>query len=272
MPSLLERLALHRPELRAWAMYDWAASAMQTTIMVAIFPIYFITEAGAGVSEPIANQYWAISNSVAVAIIAIVSPVLGAIADFTAAKKRFLAAFTTLGVAAVAGMFFVQRGDLLLAAALFVLGVVGASGAFVFYESLLPHIAREEEVDRVSSAGYAFGYIGGGVLLALNLAWILAPGVFGLPSGEGIGARAASLPARLAFLSVAVWWALFSIPLFRRVPEPARTLEPDEAQRANPIRAAFARLRETFRELKGYRQAFLMLVAFLIYNDGITTI
>ena len=272
MPSLLSRLALDRPELRAWAMYDWAASAMQTTIMVAVFPIYFIREAGAGVSEPVANQYWAISNSIAVAIIALVSPVLGAVADFTAAKKRFLAAFTTLGVAAVAGLFFVQRGDLLLAATLFVLGVVGASGAFVFYESLLPHIAREEEIDRVSSAGYALGYIGGGVLLALNLAWILAPGAFGLPSGDGLDARAASLPARLAFLSVAVWWALFSIPLFRRVPEPRRALEPDESQRANPIRAAFTRLGETFRELKGYRQAFLMLVAFLVYNDGITTI
>jgi UMF1 family MFS transporter len=272
MPSVLHRVGLDRPELRAWAMYDWAASAMQTTIMVAIFPIYFIREAGAGVSEPVANQYWAISNSIAVAIIAIVSPVLGAVADFSAAKKRFLAAFTTLGIAAVAGMFFVHRGDLLLAAVLFVLGVVGASGSFVFYESLLPHIAREEEIDRVSSAGYAMGYIGGGVLLAINLAWILAPGMFGLPAGEGLDARAASLPARIAFLSVAVWWAVFSLPLFRRVPEPPRALEPDESQRASPIRAAFARLGETFRELKGYRQAFLMLVAFLIYNDGITTI
>src|SRR5688500_4005624 len=133
MPSLLERLALHRPELRAWAMYDWAASAMQTTIMVAVFPIYFITEAGARVSEPVANQYWAISNSVAVAIIALVSPVLGAVADFSAAKKRFLAGFTTLGVTAVAGLFFVQRGDLLLAAVLFVLRVVGRRRPFVFY-------------------------------------------------------------------------------------------------------------------------------------------
>ena len=270
--SLLDRLGLQRPELRAWAMYDWAASAMQTTIMVAIFPIYFIREAGAGVSEPVANQYWAVSNSIAVAIIALVSPLLGAVADFTAAKKRFLGAFTALGITAVAGLFFVHRGDLFLAAGLFVLGVVGASGAFVFYESLLPHIAREEEIDRVSAAGYAMGYIGGGVLLALNLAWILAPGAFGLPAGEGLGARAASLPARLAFLSVAVWWALFSIPLFRRVPEPPRALETDESRRANPVRAAFTRLGETFRELKGYRQAFLMLVAFLIYNDGITTI
>jgi UMF1 family MFS transporter len=109
-------------------------------------------------------------------------------------------------------------------------------------------------------------------LLALNLAWIQMPGLFGLPSGEGLSESDASLPARLAFLSVAVWWALFSIPLFRRVPEPPARIEPDERRGENPVRAAFGRLGETFRELRSYRQAFLMLLAFLIYNDGIQTI
>jgi len=142
----------------------------------------------------------------------------------------------------------------------------------VFYESLLPHIASDTEMDRVSTAGYAIGYTGGGVLLALNLAWIQKPEWFGLPSGEGLTPEEATLPVRLAFLSVAVWWLLFSIPLFRGVREPTRLLERDETPRGSVVRHAFVRLGETFHELRGYRHAFLMLIAFLFYNDGISTI
>jgi UMF1 family MFS transporter len=109
-----------------------------------------------------------------------------------------------------------------------VLTLIGATGSMTFYGALLPHIAREDEIDRVSTAGYALGYVGGGLLLALNLAWIQAPAAFGLPSGEGLTPAQGSLPARLAFVSVGVWWLLFAIPLFRRVPEPPRTLEADE--------------------------------------------
>jgi UMF1 family MFS transporter len=198
--------------------------------------------------------------------------VLGAISDYRGAKKRFTAGFMVLGVAACAGLFLVRTGDLDLASGLFILVMVGVAGSYVFYEALLPHIARAGEIDRVSAAGYAIGYLGGGFLLALNLAWIQMPGLFGLPSGPGLDDSDATLPARLAFLSVAVWWAVFSIPLFRRVPEPPRRIEPDERPGESPVRAAFVRLGETFRELRSYRQAFLMLLAFLIYNDGIQTI
>jgi MFS transporter, UMF1 family len=155
---------------------------------------------------------------------------------------------------------------------LFILSLAGASASFVFYESLLPHLADPEEVDRVSSAGYAIGYLGGGILLALNLAWISAPQLFGLPSGPGLSPAQATLPARLGFLSVAAWWVIFSIPLFRRVPEPPRRVEADESIAANPVTTAFRRLGETVKTLRGYRQAFIMLLAFLLYNDGIQTI
>jgi UMF1 family MFS transporter len=114
--------------------------------------------------------------------------------------------------------------------------------------------------------------VGGGLLLALNLVWIQRPGWFGLPSGPGLSEADATLPVRLAFVSVAIWWLGFSLPLFRRVPEPPARMEPDEYRGENPVRVAFVRLGETFRELRGYRQAFLMLLAFLIYNDGIQTI
>jgi MFS transporter, UMF1 family len=270
--SLLARLGLDRPELRAWAMYDWAASSMQTTVMVAVFPIYFVKVAGAGLAEGGATQRLATVNTIALVIIALASPVLGAVSDYGGNKKRFIAAFMGVGAAAVVGLFFVHTGDLTLASWLFVLALIGVAGSFVFYEALLPHIARGRELDRVSTAGYALGYVGGGLLLALNLAWIQKPAWFGLPAGPGLDESAATLPARLAFLSVAVWWLVFSIPLFRRVPEPPARLEPDEQRGQSPIRMAFVRLGETFRELRGYRQAFLMLLAFLIYNDGIQTI
>jgi UMF1 family MFS transporter len=270
--SLLARLGLDRPELRAWAMYDWAASSMQTTVMVAVFPIYFVKVAGAGLAEGGATQRLATVNTIALALIALASPVLGAVSDYGGNKKQFIAAFMAVGAAAVAGLFFVHTGDLTLASWLFVLASIGVAGSFVFYEALLPHIARGRELDRVSTAGYAVGYVGGGILLALNLAWIQKPAWFGLPAGPGLDESAATLPARLAFLSVAVWWLVFSIPLFRRVPEPPARLEPDEQRGQSPIRMAFVRLGETFRELRGYRQAFLMLLAFLIYNDGIQTI
>ena len=265
-------MGLGRPELRAWAMYDWAASSVQTTIMVAVFPIYFVKVAGAGIAESGATQRLATINSIALVIIALVSPLLGAVSDYRAAKKRFTAIFMGLGVVACCGLFLVGTGDLDLGSWLFIGVMVGVAGSYVFYEALLPHIAAPGEIDRVSAAGYAVGYVGGGVLLALNLAWIQMPAAFGLPSGEGLTESEATLPARLAFLSVAVWWALFSIPLFRKVPEPPLRIEPDERPGESSVRVALVRLGETFRELRSYRQAFLMLLAFLIYNDGIQTI
>ncbi len=271
-PSLWARLGLGRPELRAWATYDWAASAVQTTIMVAVFPIYFVRVAGANLPPSGATQRLATINTLALVIIAILSPILGAVSDYRGIKKRLLAAFMILGAAAVAGMFLIQRGDLDMASILFTVALVGAAGSFVFYEALLPHIAAPDEIDRVSTAGYAMGYLGGGLLLALNLAWIQKPAWFGLPSGPETSESLGTLPVRLAFVSVAVWWVVFSIPLLRRVPEPPPRLQADEHPGKGVFQVAFLRLAATFRELTGYRQAFLMLVAFLIYNDGIQTI
>lgn len=272
-PSLLDRLGLQRPELRAWAMYDWAISSLQTTTMVAVFPIYFVEIAKADLPGSRATAALATANTIVAVVLALASPVLGAISDVAAAKKRMLAASMAVGVLACAGMFLIHHGDWRLASALFVVALIGGTASVVFYEALLPHIASSEEIDRVSTAGYAMGYVGGGVLLALNLAWILEPAMFGMPAGPGLTESQATLPTRLALLSVAAWWLLFSIPLFRRVPEPPRVLEADErAAGWSVVSTPFQRIGETFHELRGFRQAFLMLVAFMIYNDGVQTI
>ena len=245
-------------------MYDWANSAFMTTIVAAVFPIYFHRVAAADLDPAAASLRFAMATTIGLSIVAVLAPILGAVADVAGIKKKMLGAFMGLGIVATACMFFIQQGDWLLAAVLFVLGNIGASGSFVFYDSLLPHIARADEIDRVSTAGYALGYLGGGTLLAVNLVWILRPDLFGL---EGTG-----IATRLSFVSVAIWWLGFSIPLFRKVPEPPRVLESDERPGKRAINVAFVRLGETLRELRGYRQAFLMMLAFLVYNDGIGTI
>lgn len=270
--GVLERLGLHRSELRAWAMYDWANSAFITVVVAAVFPAFYGTVAAAGLPEGVAEGRFTVATSVAIVIAAVLSPILGAIADYRAVKKRMLGTFMGIGVTAVGCMFFISQGDWLLALVLFALGNIGAMGSFVFYDSLLPHIADNEEIDRVSTAGYAIGYFGGGILLAFNLAWITNPQWFGMPSGPDLTPDQATLPARLALLSVAVWWLAFSIPLFLGVREPAVKLEPEEEKRENPVRMAFVRLGRTFRELREFKHAFLVLLAFLIYSDGIGTI
>ena len=271
-PRWLNALGLHRKELRAWAMYDWGISGMQTIIMTAVFPIFFVKVAASGMDAERASSWWGYVNTIGAVLIAVLAPILGALADFKAAKKKFLVAFMLLGAGATAAMFFIQRGDMLYASVTFILSLAGATGSMTFYEALLPHIADESEIDRVSTAGYALGYIGGGLLLAAALLIIQKPELIGLPHGEGMTPSQATLPVRLSFVAVAVWWVAFAFPVLRVVAEPARALEPDEATRTAPIRASIHRLGTTLRELRDYRQAFVMMLAFTIYNDGIQTI
>jgi UMF1 family MFS transporter len=161
MTTLLERLGLGRPDLRAWALYDLANSAFQTTIIAVIFPIYFHSTVAADLGGPLATSRFAWATTIAILIVAIVAPLLGAIADYAAMKKKMLAAFVAIGVLSTIAMFWIRPGDWLFALTLFVIGNVGVAGSIVFYESLLPHLVGQDELDRVSSAGYAIGYLGG---------------------------------------------------------------------------------------------------------------
>jgi UMF1 family MFS transporter len=253
----------YRKIINSWCMYDWANSAFATTIMAAMFPPFYramVTAAGLG--EANATAYWAYTTSIALLLIAILAPVLGAISDHTGGKKWYVAFFAALGVVGTGLFVFLGDETYVLGSILFIVGNVGFAGANVFYESLLPHIAKKDDIDQVSTRGYALGYVGGGILLIVNVLWFMKPEWFFMP-GVGFALRA-------SFFSVAVWWALFSIPLFRNVPEPPAARARQAG--ANALRAGFGRLAHTFRQITRYKQLLLFLVAFWIYNDGIGTI
>ena len=262
--AFFQRVGLGRPELRAWAMYDWANSAFWTTVIVAVFPPFFSDYAAAGLDAAEATARFAWGTTIAVAVAAVLGPIFGAMADYRAWKKRLLTTFMAIGVTATFLMGTIGRGEWIYAVTLFGVANVAVAMTLVFYESLLPHIAAPSEMDRVATAGYATGFVGGGILLVVNLAWILSPATFGLPD--------AVAAIKLSFVSVAVWWLLFSFPLLRRVPEPPALEAVGDARRMNVVQVSFMGAWKTLRELRGYPNAFLFLVAFLLYNDGIQTI
>ena len=265
--GLLQKLGLHRPELRAWAMYDWANSAFVLVVITAVFPIYFskaAQAAGQSADQATANLSWA--TTIALVLTALMSPTLGALSDFLATRKRFLAISVLIGATATAGLGLVDAAaswQLLLV--LFAVGNLGLSLSFVFYDAFLPYIASEEELDRVSSGGYALGYLGSSLLLVGVLAAIKFPAACGFAD--------AGAATRASFVAVAVWWVVFSLPLFRQIAEPPRLVEGEEKDAKNALAITFRRLFDTFRSLRtSYQPTFLMLIAFMIYNDGIGTI
>ena len=254
----------YRRRANAWAMYDWANSAFFTTILAAVLPTYYSAVAGSTLaSSAIATRNWSLSLSLALFISALISPVLGTLSDIARNKKVLLAFFTGIGVIGTGLMVLIGTGDWVLASVLIVIARFGAAASNVFYDALLPHVAKPEDQDEVSNQGYALGYLGGGLLLAINVVMInvIPDDVFGFPFDfAGI---------RLSFASVAVWWTVFSIPLLRQVPEPQTA---NEVGSGNVIVGSFKQLGSTLREIRNYSELFKFLIAFLIYNDGIGTI
>ncbi|MFN0156609.1 MAG: MFS transporter [Bacteroidota bacterium] len=260
----LHRLGLHRPELRRWAMYDWANSAFVLVVITAVFPIYFKNVAAAGLDDESATAWYGWTTSAALILTGLVSPFLGALADYLAIRKRLLGTFVLLGVTVTALMVFIHEGDWQLALILFGLGNIAVTGSFVFYDSLLPHLADKEEMDRVSAGGYAIGYLGSGLLLLIIVVALLSPGL--------IGANDKGTVTRMAFLGVALWWGVFSLPLLFGVREPRGTASATSA-RNGIVGPVFRRMMETLKQLRGrYRNAFTMLLAMMFYNEGIGTI
>ena len=259
MQSKLNENRIYNQIVNAWCMYDWGSSGFSTTIEAAVLPVYFEQVVAAGLPGNTATVYWGYTNAISLLIAALLAPILGSIADYTGGKKRLLTIFAGIGILATTLMVLINTGDWPLALILFLLGTIGISASYVFYDSLLPHVARSEDIDYVSSKGYALGYLGGGILLAVNILMIQV-----IWAGSTLGPR-------LSFITVAIWWAIFTIPLLRRVPEPpANTAGIGEG--VSPLVAGFRRVGQTFGEIRKYRQLFFFLLAFWLYNDGIGTI
>ena len=238
-------------------MYDWANSAFATTVMAAVLPVYYSQVAGVDLPGNTATVYWGYTTAGALLISALLAPIMGAIADYSGTKKKLLMTFAALGIFATALLYFVTTGDWLMASLFFILGNIGFATSEVFYNSLLPHIASPEKMDQVSTKGYALGYLGGGILLGINVLMIE------LMSDK-------ILATRLSFVTVSIWWAIFTIPILRNVREPK--VKENIGPHINPLAGGFKRVATTFKELRSYRELFLFLVAFWIYNDGIGTI
>lgn len=253
---------MNNREVRAWVMYDWANSAYSTTILAAVLPIFYASVAASTLDENTATSYLAYTHSIGMLCVALMAPILGAISDLSGKKISFLRSFSLLGMLATFSFAFVGQGDWKLASFLLILSTIGFAGGNTFYDALLPDLVPPEKRDYISAKGYAFGYIGGGILLAINIMMIQNPGWFGL-STELAGTR-------MAFISVAIWWFIFALPIFTRVPNRPRQVT--GLKTMGYVSAAVRRLGSTFKQIQRFPQLVKFLVAFWFFNDGINTI
>jgi len=243
-------------------MYDWANSAFATTVMAGFFPIFFKQYWSSGADVNMSTARLGFGNAIAGIFVALLAPVLGAIADSGSVRKKFLIFFAYLGVLMTASLFLIQKGDWGWAIFIYVMGIIGFSGANIFYDSLLPGVASESEIDYVSGLGYSMGYLGGGLLFMVNVLMTLMPQKFGLPdSGTAV---------RYAFLSVALWWGFFTIFTVLWVPEIKSTAVPPIGN--NFITAGFREFTKTFKKIRRLKTVFLFLAAYWFYIDGVDTI
>ena len=242
----------------AWALYDWANSAYATTVMAGFFPTFFSQYWSNGVAATTTTWRLGLANGVAGFLIALLAPFLGALADRSGRRKQFMFAWTLVGALACFAMFFVARGNWMGAVCCFVFGTLGFNGGIVFNDALITHVSEPRDYDRVSALGYALGYLGGGLLFAVNVAMTVKPQWFGLD-----GAAAA---VRWSFVTVGVWWVLFTLPMMAWVHEKGG------AESQQSLAASLQELRRTVRNIASYRPLWLFLVAYWLYIDGVNTV
>jgi UMF1 family MFS transporter len=252
---------LLRKPVFAWAMYDWANSAFATTVMAGFFPVFFKQYWSAGTDPTVSTFRLGAGNGFASFAIALLAPLLGAIADRGGARVRMLAFFTLLGAAMTAALYWVGQGQWETAVVVYALASVGFSGGSTFCDSLMTDVSEPREFDLVSAYGFSLGYLGGGLLFAVNVLMTLKPELFGLD-----GAAAA---VRVSFLSVGIWWAVFTLPLLLWVKEqnPRRPLAVGSA-----LRQGWSELVGTVKHVRQYRALTLFLAAYWLYIDGVNTV
>lgn len=245
----------------SWALYDWANSTFATTVLAGFFPIFFRNYWSPGVADATVTFRLGVANSAASIFILLLAPLLGTLADRGGAKKAFLLGFALLGAAATAFLVAVPGNAWLAATVLFALANIGFSGSTIFYDALLVDVAQPHEYERVSALGYGLGYLGGGLLFALNVAMVIKPALFGLADKTAA--------VQWSFIMVGLWWLAFTVPLMRHVREkPA-------VERLAPLQAVVVAAREiagTVRALKHYRPVLMFLVAYWLYIDGVDTV
>jgi MFS transporter, UMF1 family len=244
----------------SWALYDWANSAYATTVMAGFFPIFFKQYWSTGADIHASTFHLGAANSIASIIVALLAPILGSIADQWGGKKKFLCFFAVMGMIMTGALGFVAKGEWLTAVFLYVFANIGFTGGNVFYDALIVSIVEKKKMDFVSALGYSLGYLGGGILFGINVLMTLKPHLFGLAS--------AAEAVRISFLSVAVWWAAFSIPIFLFVKEPTIRVEQSVAK---VVIAGIRQLFSTFREIRRLKHIFLFLIGYWCYIDGVDT-
>lgn len=243
----------------SWAFYDWANSAFATTVMAGFFPLFFKQYWSSG-TEATNSTFWlGLGNSGASFVILLLAPILGAMADAGGSHKRLLGVFACIGIIATAGFFMVAQGAWPIAISLYVVAIIGFSGANVFYDAMLPTLTTPEDLHRLSAFGYSLGYLGGGLLFLVNVVMTLKPAWFGLAD--------AAAAVRFSFLSVALWWFVFSLPLLLTVKE-----QPATSSNGIQISAQLDKLWQTLKSIQQQRNLWWFLLAYWLYIDGVATI
>jgi UMF1 family MFS transporter len=248
-------------KILSWALYDWANSAFATTVMAGFFPLFFQKYWSAGVESSVTTARLGLAISISSLVIAVCSPILGAMADLRAHKKLYVFLFMLVGVACCGWMFFISQGDWFSAILAYGLGMMAFNASCVFYDSLLPYVAHGRRMDYASSMGYAMGYLGGGLLFLLNVIMFLKPHLFGLEDEV--------VAVRCAFLLVAVWWLIFSIPLMKNVPEEASTFK---GSFSVMIRQSLGNLGHTLKAMVKNKNILFFVVGYWFYIDGVYTV
>ncbi len=243
----------------SWALYDWANSAFATTVIAGFFPLFFKQYWSAGVESTTSTFWLGLGNSAASFLILLLAPILGAVADTTGAHKRLLALFAGLGILATAAFFLVAKGQWSMAISIYVIAIIGFSGANVFYDALLPKLTTQNDLHRLSALGYSMGYLGGGLLFLVNVAMTLKPQWFGLAD--------AAMAVRVSFLTVALWWFVFSLPLMLGV----KSQKPTSSQPFS-LGGEFKKLWKTLSAIRQHKNLWLFLIAYWFYIDGVATI
>ena len=251
----------NRKKIISWAFYDWANSAYSTTVMAGFFPLFF-EKFWSNPNDVIQSTYQlGIANSIASIVIALFAPILGAFADRGSVKKKLLIIFAFLGSIMTGALWFVQQGEWELAVFFYIIATIGFMAGNIFYDSLLPSVANRDEIDYVSSLGYSLGYLGGGLLFMVNVLMYLHPEWFGISNS--------TIAIRLSFLSVAIWWGVFSLPVFLFLPEPNKK---DKISVRKTIVGGFKQLKETYNNIRQMKIIGTFLLAFWLYEDGVATI